>query len=173
MTRPPSHLQTRRATHTHIPVCPCVCVVVFASARMGLPFFFLRVKERGHLFSLMAKWFYSTQRLIACDMRGGVTATLFICDLGRLRGTAAKIPSVVISGQLCFVELAQSQRRRWSNATCDGAFRLTIITHYASVSICSPPSHGFMLAGASRADGWIHCPFCPSAKSHLQAHYAE
>ncbi|TNN48155.1 hypothetical protein EYF80_041625 [Liparis tanakae] len=105
------------------------------------------VKERGHLFSLMAKWFYSTQRLMARDIRGGVTATLFICGLGRLRGAAAKIPSVVISGQLHFAELAQSQRRRWSNATCDGAFRFTIITHYASVSICAPPSRGFVPAG--------------------------
>lgn len=87
--------------------------------------FFFFWQEQEHLFSLMAKWFYITWRLIACDIRGSAIVTLCISDLGRPGGTDAKISSLVISGQrlIHFIGLAQSQGKTWSKATWEGAFR--------------------------------------------------
>lgn len=114
----------RRQTHIYLwPLHIFKYAQMWGHVSLGDFFFFWQ--EQEHLFSLMAKWFYITWRLIACDIRGSVIVTLCISDLGRPGGTDAKISSLVISGQrlIHFIGLAQSQGKTWSKATWEGAFR--------------------------------------------------
>lgn len=105
------------------------------------------------LFPLKAKWFYMTWRLIACDIRGSVSVTLCISDLGRPGGADAKISSVVISGQrlIHFIGLTQSQGKKQSTATWEGAFRKQKCAFTAVDQHSLPLVHH--IAGRARA-GW-------------------
>lgn len=147
---------------THIHLCPCTHSIMHVCVSFnltGTEIFFYKAIEQEHLFSLMAKWFYITCQLIACDIRGSVIATLCISDLRRPGGTGAKISSVVVSGQglIHFIGLAQSQGKTLSKETWDGAFRkqkcaLTTITHPFLPSAL-PHYIAVLHAGRGRA-GW-------------------
>lgn len=118
----------------------------------------------------MAKCFYVTRRLIACDIGGHVIVTLCFSVLGKPRSTGAKISSVVILGQqlIHFIRLPQSHAATWERVTGFEAFRKQkcALTAIRPPSLPSPLLSAitslqcFMLTGAGQrgggVGGWIH-----------------
>ena len=109
--------------------------------------------------------------------------TLCVANSGMPGGTGAKISSVVISGQglIHFIELAQLTGgkdgvRRLGMELLGNRNVLSPLLHipiHIPPSLLFPPSHCFTLAGTGPGGRMDSLPFCPSAKSNLQAHYSE
>ena len=138
-----------------------------------------KVKEQKHLFSRMAKWFYITWRVIACDIRGQGN-----CDTQAWVGLVAV---VLKFPPWSFRDRGWSPSSGWHNHRVRHEVKQLGIellgkekcafTAITPASLPSAHPHHTAALSCSQGQGqggWIDSlPFCPSAKSHLQAHYSE